>query len=82
MIAFSIVGRLSGKMLERFQRLLEVRYRLLSGRAARGFLAGLMEIFHRLFPQLAAERVVREPLNLFGYRRSEYNFSIASTMRA
>ena len=43
-----------GEMLESFQRLLEVRYRLLSGGASRGFFAGLMKIFHGLFPQLAA----------------------------
>ena len=52
-------------MLKRFQRLLEVCDRLLGGGANRGFLAGLMKIFHRLFPQLCPNRVVRQPLNLF-----------------
>ena len=53
-------------MLKRFQSLLEVCDRLPSGRASRRFLTGLVKIFHRLFPQLAAQRVVRQPLNLFG----------------
>jgi len=52
-------------MLDNVQRLLKICDRLLSGGASHGFLAGLMKVFHRLFPQLAAGSVMCEKFDLF-----------------
>ena len=56
----------SGRCAEGRQRLLEAADGLPVGRAAERLGAGLAEIGDRLLPHLAAERVVREPLDVLG----------------
>ena len=55
-----------GKMRQRRQRLLEVGRRLTVCRPVERARAGLGKIPHGLFPDLAADRVIGEPLHLLG----------------
>src|SRR5215217_3256959 len=55
-----------GELPNGLQRLLQVRYHLPARRAGYRPCGRLAQIRHRLRPALAAERVVREPLDVLG----------------
>lgn len=53
-----------GEVVEESELLLEDGHRLAVRRARDGFVAGLTKILHRAIPEIPAERVVREPLDV------------------